>query len=687
MITRYLHRNPQMIAIIMLAVLAAGVSCLYVMPRLEDPVLKRRVGVVSVKKIGASATEIESSVVLPIEQWLSEFSEIKSVRSNTRANITHVVIELADQVSDPPAVWSVIENKLRSSASELPPQCSEPELTVFPLKAYAAILALVPAESSGNDPPVAEYRLAKELKKRLLRIEGTESVEIFGSAAEELRVELTPRTLAATGLSTGMIANELAEMTAVSAGNLHQNGQSLGIGLRQESDLLQQIKDVPITIPATGSKSRLEELADVSFQTRQPISEMALIDGKQAIVVGAMVSNNHRVDLWTQKCLQSLQQLTRDSPGDYEAKPIFLQSEQITSRMDNLSGNLAISTVAVVIIVFLFLGWRCMLVVAMTLPLSASLVVCGLRFLDIPIHQMSVTGLIVSLGLLIDNAIVMVEEVRARIYEGKSPTDAIAESTQHLGLPLLGSTLTTILTFLPIATMAGPSGEFVGALAVSVILAISVSLLLSFTIVPPLVTLLGVDSRRDDVFEYGIRLGSLANAYRSSLEFTFRIPMLGVVLGAALPIAGFFVAGQLPKQFFPATDRSQIQVELDMSSTSDLDSMQRCVMSAKQIIESEGATLGQYWFLGRSAPTFYYNVVPRRRSTPTMLKPLSISMEANQSMSLSIAFKRHSMPKFSTHASLLENSSKALRSMLRSRFASSATTCNCWKKRETKFVN
>ena len=631
MITRYLYRNPQMIAIIMLAVLAAGVSCLYVMPRLEDPVLKRRVGVVSVKQIGGSATEIEASVVIPIEQWLSEFSEIKTVRSNTRTNITHVVIELADQVSDPPAIWSSIENKLRASASELPSQCSEPELTVFPLKAYAAILALVPSESSGNDPPVAEYRLAKELEKRLLRIEGTEAVEIFGSAAEELRVELTPQMLASTGLSTGMIASEIAEMTTVSAGNLHQNGQSLGIGLRNESDLLKQIKDIPITIPATGSRSRLEELADVSFQTRQPMSEMALIDGKQAIVVGAMVSNDQRVDLWTQNCLQSLQQLTHDFPGDYEAKPIFLQSEQITLRMDNLLGNLAISTVAVVSIVFLFLGWRCMLVVAMTLPLSASLVVCGLRFLEIPIHQMSVTGLIVSLGLLIDNAIVMVEEVRARIYEGKSPTDAIAESTQHLGLPLLGSTLTTILTFLPIATMAGPSGEFVGSLAVSVILAISVSLLLSFTIVPPLVTLLGVDSRRGNLLEYGIRLGSLANAYRRSLEITFRIPILGVLLGAALPIAGFFVAGQLQKQFFPATDRSQIQIELDMPSSSDLDSVQRCVTSARKIIDSEGTTRGQYWFLGRSAPTFYYNVVPRRRSTPNYAQAF-IDLESGQSI-------------------------------------------------------
>ena len=150
MITRYLHRNPQMIFLMIAAVLVAGASCLYVMPRLEDPVLKQRIGVIAVKQIGASASEIETSVVLPIEEWLGEFSDIKSVRTISRANVANVVVELADHVQDTPTVWAAIENKLRSRRNELPKDCSDPDLTVIPLKAYAAILALVPTESQGR---------------------------------------------------------------------------------------------------------------------------------------------------------------------------------------------------------------------------------------------------------------------------------------------------------------------------------------------------------------------------------------------------------------------------------------------------------------------------------------------------------------------------------------------------------
>ena len=348
-------------------------------------------------------------------------------------------------------------------------------------------------------------------------------------------------------------------------------------------------------------------------------------------MVAARVNNDYRVDFWNRQCLQTLSQLVEDFPGNYEAKPIFLQADQIKTRIDKLLINFALGTAAVVVIVFLFLGWRCMIVVAITLPLSACLVLCGLRFLHIPIHQMSVTGLIVSLGLLIDNAIVMVEEVRARIYQGKATREAIVDATQHLGLPLLGSTVTTILTFLPIAIMNGPSGEFVGTLAVSVILAISASLLLSFTVVPPLVGLLGVNATRDGLVEYGLRFGFAGKLYKSSLKFVFRRPILGVILGATLPIAGFLISPQLPKQFFPATDRAQIQIELDMSASSNLDAVRRCVENSRTIINEDEAVDSQYWFLGKSAPTFYYNVVPRRRSTPNYAQAF-VDLKTNQSI-------------------------------------------------------
>ena len=637
MITRYLFRHPQMVWLIVVALLVTGVSCLSVMPRLEDPVLKQRVGVITLTLVGADASEIEMSVVVPVEAWLQEFSDIQKVRSNTRANVTNIVVELADRVTEPDSVWSAIERKLQANSGQLPEGCSSPELAIFPLKAFAAIVAVTPgADDTGDDTQESdslrsEYQVALELKRRLLGIAGTESIQIFGAVEEQLAIEVVPETLAANGLSTGMIAQQIKASQSAPGGNLQKGGQRMSVEVQKETDAIKRLQNLPITVPGTTNTSRLGDLANLSLSPVQPSPDLAIVNGRDAIVLGVMVDNQKRVDLWTDQCQNEIDKLVSQSSDDFLVEPLFLQSDQIRQRMDGLLKNLAIGTVAVVLIVFLFMGWRCMLVVAVSLPLSACVVVFGLRFLGIPIHQMSVTGLIVSLGLLIDNAIVMVEEVRSRIYLGKRPVEAITESTRHLGLPLLGSTLTTILTFLPIATMPGPSGEFVGSLAVSVILSISASLILAFTIVPPMVTLLGVDSTRDSFMNYGLRSGWLGKCYRKSLEFTFRAPILGLLLGIAFPAFGFWVSGQLQKQFFPATDRAQLQIELDLPTAANLKSVRRSVDKVREIVKADAAIKNQHWFLGRSAPTFYYNVVPRRQSTPNYAQAF-VDLESNQNI-------------------------------------------------------
>ena len=637
MITRYLFRHPQMVWLIVVALLVTGVSCLSVMPRLEDPVLKQRVGVITLTLVGGDASEIEMSVVVPVEAWLQEFSDIQKVRSNTRANVTNIVVELADRVTEPDSVWSAIERKLQANSGQLPEGCSSPELAIFPLKAFAAIVAVTPgADDTGDDTQESdslrsEYQVALELKRRLLGIAGTESIQIFGAVEEQLAIEVVPETLAATGLSTGMIAQQIKASQSAPGGNLQKGGQRMSVEVQKETDAIKRLQNLPITVPGTTNTSRLGDLANLSLSPVQPSPDLAIVNGRDAIVLGVMVDNQKRVDLWTDQCQKEIDKLVSQSSDDFLVEPLFLQSDQIRQRMDGLLKNLAIGTVAVILIVFLFMGWRCMLVVAVSLPLSACVVVFGLRFLGIPIHQMSVTGLIVSLGLLIDNAIVMVEEVRSRIYLGKRPVEAITESTRHLGLPLLGSTLTTILTFLPIATMPGPSGEFVGSLAVSVILSISASLILAFTIVPPMVTLLGVDSTRDSFMNYGLRSGWLGKCYRKSLEFTFRAPILGLLLGIAFPAFGFWVSGQLQKQFFPATDRAQLQIELDLPTAANLKSVRRSVDKVREIVKADAAIKNQHWFLGRSAPTFYYNVVPRRQSTPNYAQAF-VDLESNQNI-------------------------------------------------------
>ena len=620
MIAAFLYRNPRLLVLSLLVIIMAGLTAIWVLPRLEDPILSRRVAVISTVYPGANAIQIESTITRPLEEALAGISEIKQIRSNCGASISNIVIELDDAVTDVEPVWSRVHKKMVDTSQDFPSICQATELEIFPLKAYASILSLEWRDANAQDldgQTLILRRLAKTLRSRILAISGTEQVNTFGDPGEEIVVRIEPDTLFATGLSAAALAQQVQSGHAdQAAGSLQSDDANLMLDLKAPDLAIARIEDVQINWGPDPHHAMLSELATVEKRTTQPTQQRAIINEKQAIVLGVMVDDAMRVDQWSNQLDRVVQNFQADYPSEVRVATLFSQRGHIEHRMEVLIQNLAMSTAAVVLVLFLLMGWRSMVVVAMALPLSALLVFAGMRALEIPIHQMSVTGLIVALGLLIDNAIVMVDEVRSRMYAGKTPSVAIRQAVRHLAMPLFGSTITTALAFLPIATLPGPAGEFVGTIAISVILAILASFGLAMTLIPALVGLTNRQNEKQGIANYGLRLPALEAIYRRSLILVFRFPVLGVVLGLILPVLGFVAAGQLDQQFFPPSDRQQIQIELERPARDTLGGVEETVNEIRKIVENDSRLVNQHWFLGSSAPTFYYNVVPRRRGTP-----------------------------------------------------------------------
>jgi multidrug efflux pump subunit AcrB len=615
LIANFLYRNPRILVLTIVAIVVSGVSSLFVMPRLEDPVLGRRVALVSTVFPGANAQRVESLVSIPLEERLNGISDIKQVRSNSQSGISNVVIELQDEVYDVESVWTLVRNRLSDAQANLPESCFQPELHVVPLKAFAAIISV--QTTTTTDVEFAELRqMTRLLRAKLVAVSGTERVDTFGDPGEEYLVEIPPTVLASTGLSTAAIAQQIvAHHADQPAGRLRDSSGDLGLQLQSDPVPLKRIADALITY-GQGEVKPLAELASVRKTLVEPPGNLAVINGRPAIVLGVMVSDQRRIDQWSDQMTATLDEFTAQYADRVTMDVLFSQRKHVDQRLLSLLQNLGFGTAAVMGVVLLLMGWRSMLVVAAALPLSALMVLPAMRALSIPIHQMSVTGLIVALGLLIDNAIVIVEDVRTRILAGTKPTQAIASGVRHLAIPLFGSTLTTALAFLPIATLPGPPGEFVGTIAVSVILAISASFLLSMTVIPALIGRLRVNPSRGGFLSHGLTIMPLRKLYEFSLKTVYRAPRFGVVLGLALPVAGFLVAGSLPEQFFPASDRAQIQIEVELPARETLAATRKTVASIQKIVARAEEVERQHWFLGSSAPTFFYNVVPRRRGTP-----------------------------------------------------------------------
>lgn len=620
MIAAYLFRNPRILLLLVVVIVVAGVSSWFVLPQLEDPVLGRRVGLISTVYPGANAGQVESLVTIPLEESLQGLADVKQVRSNSQSGISNVVVELQGEVYDVDPVWSVVRDRIADAKSRLPAEARASQLDIVPLKAYAAIVALIPqqvdAESDNSDLTMARA-LAKKLRRELLTLSGTETVDVFGDPGEEYSIEIAPAQLATLQTSVAAIAAQVRQQqTKFPAGRISEGGASLPLSVFSEPDAVRSIEQSTVTFGPRGEIVPLKEIAVIRRQMVNPADEAAMIDGRDSIVIGAMVNDSLRVDEWAAQLDEVLAEFQRKHQAEVRVKTLFSQRDHISQRMQTLIWNLCIGIAAVTVVVLLLMGWRSMLVVSAALPLSSLMVLAAMRFLEIPVHQMSVTGLIVALGLLIDNAIVIVEDVRGRITSGQSAGDAIVSGVRHLRMPLFGSTLTTALAFLPIATLPGPPGEFVGTIAVSVILAITSSFLLAMTVIPAMISLLRIQPGQRGFLAYGLSIEPLRRIYEATLRGVFRVPIVGVVLGCILPVLGFLASRELPEQFFPPSDRLQIQIEVEQPARDSLVSTQQTAEAIRNIVKDEAEVLSQNWFVGRSAPTFFYNVVPRRRGTP-----------------------------------------------------------------------
>ena len=609
------HSNPRLLYLVISLIVVSGLSAFFVLPRMEDPQLVERGAFVHTLFPGADPTLVESQVTEVLEAELSDISEIKELRSTSRESISTISIELRDEVLDGDQVWSKVRDRLSDAEGKLPAGAIKPRFERIEFKAFAALSALR-WDKEGEANYAVLNRWSEELEDRIKAISGTQKVEFFGQPSEEILVTLDSEQLAALGLSVSEVSRQIdAADPKVSAGLIRGASEDLLVEVAGEFSSIEQIEEIPIRYQDDGGFVRLSDLASVKRTVADPPGSLSIVAGKRAIVLGTFVRSNLRIDRWDADFQAALDSFEDELPAGVVLDRLFTQNDYVVSRMTALLKNLLLGAAAVFLVILVLMGWRSAVVVSMALPLAALMVLFGMRVMSIPIHQMSITGLIIALGLLIDNAIVIVEEMTIKIRSGKSAGEAVSASVKHLALPLFGSTVTTAFAFAPIILMPGPAGEFVGSIAVSVVIAIFSSLFLAMTVIPAISARLispSNEGTRRSAWNDGFYSQRLARWYRSSLTLVFRRPIVGLVLGLSLPVLGFVAAMELNEQFFPPADRDQLHIEVELGASSSIASTLETTHQIRDLLLQDSDIRRVDWFVGESAPTFYYNLIARR---------------------------------------------------------------------------
>lgn len=603
-------------------IVVSGLSSYFILPRMEDPQLVERGAFVHTIFPGAEPSRVESLVSEKIEDALNEIEEIKEIRSTSRESISTLAIELRDDVMDGERVWAKIRDRLEDVEAELPAGAQTPQFEEMDFKAFAMLVGLR-WESKATVNYAVLHRWAKQLEDLIQGVSGTEKAKLFGQPSEEVLVVLDLGKLTAVNLTVADVARQIAASDAkVAAGQLRSQTENMLIEVEGELNSIARIESIPIRFGDESGFVRLSNIATVEKTIADPPDSLAIVEGYPAIVVGAFVRPSTRIDTWSEKVDLALDELELQLPTGIVLDRMFNQNQYVASRLTTLLKNLLLGGIAVFGVIWFLMGFRSAIVVCAALPLAAMMVLFGMRVMDIPVHQMSVTGLIIALGLLIDNAIVIVEETTIKLRKGLTPAESVSESVRHLFWPLFGSTLTTALAFAPIALMPGPAGEFVGAIAINVIIAIFSSFFLAMTIIPAISARISPFRNRESGSAPTVRTShwwrdgfsnqKMAARYQRALDFIFQRPAIGVLAGVLLPILGFIVATQLPEQFFPPADRDQLHIELELAPQSSLAGTLATTETMRAELLKDPAVRRVDWFLGESAPAFYYNLIPRR---------------------------------------------------------------------------
>ena len=613
MLSDLFYRQKRLLVLVIGLILVSGIAALQTLPRQEDPALSRRFGTVVTVYPGATADRVEALVTEKLESSLQELHEIATIESISRTGQSVIQIELEEEYTevDVDEIWSRVRDKLSDATPALPDGASVPDFEDRTSTAITILVGLV-WEGPGEPELGLMTRLADELENRLRVLPGTKETEIFGEAAEEIRVTVDPLRLSEIRIDAASFAGAIGSSdTRRPAGQMQGAGSAMPLEVDGSLTSVERVRRVPLRSGDTGRVLRVGDVAKVEKTRREPPESVAILDGRRGVAVSAtMLPLSGRVDQWSDAVRRVIEAYREEIPAGIGYRILFDQSHYTADRLDTLAGNLALGAAIVIALLFFMMGPRSAIVVASILPLTLLLVLAEMKILGIPLHQISVTGLIIALGLLIDNAIVVVDEYVLRMRRGADAAQAIRETVKDLFVPLGASSITTTLAFMPIALQPGPGGEFVGTIGIGVSLAVLSSFVLSMTVVAAFAghlipRLPAAESR----FAHGYTNATLRARYRESLSWVLRRPAIGIAIGLFLPICGFLVAGSLPQQFFPANDRDQFQVQLDLPAHYPLAATIEVMERVRILVEAHEEVVESHWFAGEQAPRVYYNMM------------------------------------------------------------------------------
>lgn len=591
------------------------------MNRQEDPFFPYRHGFVLVQYPGADVHKIEQQVLKPLEEELAQIEELEEIRSTVRDGFTQVLVQMLEHIDDTDLVWDKVRRAVSRAEREFPEGVLEATVEDRLLDTALAVYAI-----AGNPDVMQLRQAAKDIKNRMFGLQGVGKVRLYGMPEEQVTITLKEAFVTSQTINHEAIAEQIAaKTTARPIKPLHVGRQRVSLDAHTEFKSLAEIKATPIQL-FNGEQLPLSTLADVRIESETVGQSGFWHQGERAVAVAIYVPNNR---LNVVKFGQQLREYITDLSIEYpyvSLKEVFFQPDRVTDRLQELGYSLLTGMAFVTLILALFLGLRPGLVVATIIPLVTFSALAIFNLGGGVLHQIAIAGMVIGLGMLVDNAIVMVENIQYYIDQGRRGGEASVLSVKQLAMSLFSATGTTIAAFMPMLLSQGNASDFTRAIPTMIILSISVSYIYAITVTPSFSHLFlkpNKQRQQSALQKLGQKLGQTAvtrGAY--------------IILAAILfIILSGYLFTHVQKDFFPDTDRNQLIIDVKYPENYHIQENTLLTRAMAQQIADRNHVQKTITFVGNSGPVFYYNLVEKPHS-PHVARIVAVLDDVNNSHEL-----------------------------------------------------
>lgn len=620
-ITQFSIEKKRITTVALLLILAAGLMTYRTMSRAEDPGFIIRTAVVITFFPGASPERVEQLLTDKLEKVIQQIPEIDFISSQSKPGASIIYVNIKERYKKVRPIWDDLRRKVDGARGQLPSGIRGPYVNDEFGDVFGTLVAI-----TGEGYSYAELKeIADDARNELLLIEEVAKVDIVGDQEERVFVEFNNSRLAELGISPGQLKAILdARNIIFPGGEVFTKDEQIVLEPSGNFESVDELKRTVIKLPGRSDLLYLGDLAAIERGYADPPVMKCTYNGSPTLILAASLREGGNIINLGAAIREKLERFRAVYPIGVDFDIIYFQPKFVDQKIKDFTTNLLQAVAIVVVVMLVFLGLRTGLVIAALIPMAMLMSLMIMGMLNIGLDQMSLAALIISLGLLVDNAIVMSESIMVSMSEGKPPVQAAVDSAKELRIPLLTSSLTTAAAFLPIYLAESATGEYTAPIFEVVTITLLSSWVLALTMTPLLCVLFLKVKKGGSEGGYGSKF---YRWYRNTLVASLRRPGL-TVLGALLL---FFAAMQLtriiPQIFFPANDKPVMYAELRLPVGTPLEKTERMVYEIEAFMEenmmaaldpsgkvTRHGILNWTSFIGAGAPRFYLSLNAEQES-------------------------------------------------------------------------